>query len=526
MVRRWFRFALLCLCTAVPVPLLAADYDVLIRHGRLLDGTGSPWRRADVAIVGDRIVEVGPIPASATADLVIDATGRYVTPGFVDPHSHAVDGLMTAELAHAKPVLLQGVTTVFVNPDGGGPGDLGPQLEAVEEQVPGVNVAPMIGHNAVRRAVMGLENRRPTPEELAEMRELVRRGMQVAFGFSSGPFYVPGKYSDTAEMIALAEVAAEFPGAFHISHIRDESNYDIGVVAAVRELIEISRQTGIPGIVTHFKNLGPFVWGASRELVDIIDAARAEGLSIWADQYAYAVSGSGLQPALVPGWAQEGGPEAIARRLQDPEQRALIREEMVQNLARRAGPGAILIRRHAADPSLEGRFLDDIARERSQEPLDTAIDMLIDGGAAILSFNMNDEDVARIMRQPWTMTSSDGGLVPFGDGNEHPRAYGAYPRKIRKYVMEEGVVTLAQMVHASSGLPASVLGLEDRGFLRPGAFADVLVFDPAEVADTATYLAPHSYSVGMHHVLVNGRPAVRDGELTDRRHGRVLAPRR
>jgi N-acyl-D-aspartate/D-glutamate deacylase len=262
------------------------------------------------------------------------------------------------------------------------------------------------------------------------------------------------------------------------------------------------------------------------QLKEIIDAAREEGLSIWADQYAYAVSGSGLQPALVPGWAQEGGPEAISRRLQDPEQRELIRAEMVQNLERRAGAGAILIRRHSADRELEGRFLDDIARERSQDPLDTAIDMLIEGGAAILSFNMNDDDVARIMRQPWTMTSSDGGLVSFGDGNEHPRAYGAYPRKIRKYVMEDGVISLAQMVHASTGLTASVLGIEDRGFVRPGAFADILVFDPAEVADTATYLEPHSYSVGMHYVLVNGQPAVVEGELTAQRHGRILTPER
>jgi len=244
------------------------------------------------------------------------------------------------------------------------------------------------------------------------------------------------------------------------------------------------------------------------------------------DQYAYAVSGSGLQPALVPGWAQEGGPEAIARRLQDPEQRDLVRAEMVKNLERRAGADAILIRRHPANPALEGRFLDDIARDRSQDPLDTAIDMLIDGGAAILSFNMNDQDVERIMRQPWTMTSSDGALVGFGDGNEHPRAYGAFPRKIRKYVLEDGIITLEQMVHASTGMVASVLGIQDRGFIRPGAYADIIVFDPTEVADTATYLEPHSYSVGIYHVLVNGRPAVTEGVLVEQRHGRILKPQR
>jgi N-acyl-D-aspartate/D-glutamate deacylase len=525
-VRFCLCFTALFACAAVTSPVSAENFDVLIRNGRVLDGSGSPWRRADVGIKGDRIAAVGHIPGSDTADLEIDASGRYVTPGFLDPHSHAANGLTTAELAAAKPVLLQGITTVFINPDGGGPGDIQPQLDAISEHGPGVNVAPMIGHNGVRRMVMGLENRKPTAEEMERMRELVRQGMQVSFGFSSGPFYVPGKYSETEELVELAKVAAEFPDAFHISHIRDESNYGIGVVAAVEELIEITRQAGLPGVVTHFKNLGPFVWGASVQLKDIIDAARAEGLSIWADQYPYAASGSGLQPALVPGWAQEGGSEAVARRLQDPEQRSLIRAEMVENLKRRAGPGAIQIRRHPANPALEGRFLDEIARERSQDPLDTAIDMLIDGGAAILSYNMNDDDVERIMQQPWTMTSSDGALVAFGDGNEHPRAYGAFPRKIRKYVVEDGVITLEQMVHASTGLTASVLGIEDRGFIRPGAFADILVFDPAEVADTATYLAPHSYSVGMQYVLVNGRPAVREGVVVDQRHGRLLAPQR
>ncbi|OYW83033.1 MAG: hypothetical protein B7Z20_13115 [Sphingobium sp. 32-64-5] len=226
----------------------------------------------------------------------------------------------------------------MINPDGGGPGDLAPQIADIETHGPGVNVVPMIGHNGVRRDVMGLENRKPTSAELAQMETLVKQAMDLgAFGLSTGPFYIPGKYSETSELVALAKVAATYPGAFHISHVRDESSYDVGILGAIKELIDVSRQTGIIGVVTHMKMLGPSVWGQSEQAVEMINAARAEGLSIWADQYPYAASGSSLQASLVPGWAQEGGPEATAERLQNPEQRALIRQEMVANLERRAG---------------------------------------------------------------------------------------------------------------------------------------------------------------------------------------------
>jgi len=511
------------LASAGATTLLAQQYDVLIRGGRVIDGTGSPWRYADVAVKGDRIVEVGHLPADATAARVIDARGKYVTPGFIDPHSHAAPGITTEALAAAMPILYQGITTVLLNPDGGGPADLNDQLNPIRQHTPGVNVAPMIGHNGIRSTVMGLEDRQPTDAELKQMLDYVRKAMELgAFGFSSGPFYIPGKYSKTAEIVALAKVAAEFPETFHISHIRDESSYDVGVVEAVNELIEVSRQAKLPGIVTHIKAIGPTVWGKSADIIANINRARAEGLEIWADQYPYSASGSSLQASLVPGWAQEGGPQAIAARLSNPEQRATIRAEMLDNLARRAGANAIMIRRHAADPSLEGQRLDEIARARLQEPIDTAIDMLIAGGAAIVSFNMNDNDVDAFMRQPWTMTCTDGGLVAFGSGAEHPRAYGAFPRKIRLYTLERGVITLEQAIHSSSGLTAAVLNIQNRGVLRPGTYADVLVINPETIRDHAAYAAPHAYSTGMEYVLVNGRVAVADGKVVPERHGRVL----
>jgi N-acyl-D-aspartate/D-glutamate deacylase len=511
-----------------PLGLAAVEkYDVVIRNGRVLDGTAAPWRQADVGIVGDRVVSVGYIPSGVAAELVIDAAGRYVAPGFIDAHSHASQGLETAARANAESLLRQGITSVYINPDGGGPADLTEQLKTIKHNMPGVNVFPLIGHNAVREAVMGLANRSPTSAELAQMQTLVRKAMQQdAFGLSSGPFYIPGKYSNISELVAMSRAAAEFPGAFHTSHLRDESNYDVGVIASVQELIEVSRQTGIVGVITHFKMLGPDVWGQSEPLVKIINAAREEGLSIWADQYPYAASSTGLQAALVPGWAQEGGAKAVAKRLQDPESLAVIRPQMVENLARRAGPSAILIANYAADKSLEGRYLDEIARERSQDPLDTAIDMLIEGGAGIVSFNMNEDDLKRIIRQPWAMTSSDGGVPEFGVGNPHPRSYGAFARKIHKYVVKDEVITLEHMVHTSSGLTASVLGAHDRGYIRAGGYADVLVFDLAKVHDVANFDNPHAYSKGMDYVLVNGRPAILKGKLVQERHGRVLRPRR
>lgn len=512
----------------------AADYDVLIRGGTVVDGTGAARRKADVAVKGERIVLVGTVPASATADKVVDATGEFVVPGFIDAHSHVtMPGILTPELAPAKPVLLQGITTVMINPDGFGPADLKPQIDAIEKQVPGINVVPMIGHNGVREAVMGIADRQPTPAELQKMEGYVDAAMKLgAYGFSDGPFYVPGKYSKTPEIIDLAKVAAKYPHAFYISHVRDESSYDIGVLNAIQELITVSREAKLPGIVTHMKMLGPDVWGKSADAIRIIDKARAEGLSIWADQYPYGASGSSLQASLVPGWAQEGGPEAIAKRLQNPETRAKMRPEMVRNLARRGGANAIQIAKYEPDPSLNGKRLDEIARARGQDPLDTAIDMLIKGnsapdgmplgGAFIVSFNMNDADIENIMKQPWTMTSTDGGLSKFGSGTEHPRAYGAFPRKIRKYVLDKPVIPMEQAIHSMTGLPAQVFTIPERGVLKAGYYADVVVFDPAKIRDMATYEKPDAYSVGITNVLVNGHEAVDGGAVTDHRYGRVL----
>jgi len=415
------------------------------------------------------------------------------------------------------------VTTVFVNPDGGGSVDLPAQRIELLRHGLGVNVAQMVPHGSVREAVIGMADRAPTGAEMERMRGIVAAGMAAgAFGLSSGPFYAPGSYAATEELVELARVAGR-DGGVYISHIRDESDYTIGVVASVDEVIRVAREAGLPGVVTHIKALGPNVWGYSSALVQRIERARADGVEVYADQYPYDASSTGLESALLPRWAQEGGQEALRARLDDPVQRARIREEMETNLARRGGADRIQFVHDAEDPALGGSTLAQIATDRGLHPLDLAIALLRERGRSIISFNMIDSDIVTLMRQPWTMTASDGFLVPFGEGFPHPRSYGTFTRKIRKYVVEEGVIDLATAIRSMTSLPASVFRIPDRGVLRPGAMADVVVFDLERLRDLSDYSDPHRLSEGMVHVLVNGAPAIENGRFTGGRHGTVLA---
>jgi N-acyl-D-amino-acid deacylase len=496
-------------------------YDLIILNGDVLDGTGAEAARIDIGVRDGVIVAMDDLSDQVATD-TIDASGLHVTPGFVDTHSHAGPGLATDGLSHARPLLAQGLTTVFVNPDGGGPTDLAGQRQELLVDGVGVNVAQLVPHGSVRRDVLGMEDRAPSSEELEAMREIVRSGMQQgAWGLSSGTFYAPGSYSDNAEIIELARVVAEFGGTY-TSHIRDESNYTIGVVAAVDEVIDVARQAGIPSVVTHIKALGPPVWGTSDEIIGHIEAARSEGLPVFADQYPYEASATGLSAALLPRWAQAGGSEALRSRLDDPEIRTRIRAAMVDNLARRGGADRIQFRRHEPDESLEGRLLSDVAAERGMDPIDLSLQLFETSSPSIVSFNMSDEDVRALMVQPWTMTSSDGDLVPWQEGVPHPRSYGAFSRKIRKYVVEDHVVDLPMAIHSMTGLPADVFNVPNRGLLEVGKAADIAVFDLDRINDPATFTEPHQLSEGMVHVLVNGVAAIRDGEFTDERPGVVL----
>jgi N-acyl-D-amino-acid deacylase len=471
-----------------------------------MDGTGNPWLRADLGITGDRIVAVGAL-SGATAATIIDARDRIVAPGFIDVHSHAAEGIRNSALHQAQPVIAQGVTTLFVNPDGGGPIDLAAQRTAIETAHPGPNIGLLIGHGSVRRAVMAEARREPTAAELTQMKDLVRRAMdEGAFGLSSGLFYTPGSFAKTEEVIELARVAAE-RGGIYTSHIRDEGNYDTGVRASVREVIRIAEEARAIGIVTHMKALGRDSWGLGPALVKDIEDARARGVQVFADQYPYEASSTSLRAALVPGGV-------------DPT------EDIVeQNLKRRNGPDAVLIASYANDRSLNGKTLSEIAKMKGLTPVRAALALMDGGNASIVSFNMSEDDIAAIMRAPFTMASSDGGLVTVGTSHPHPRDYGAFARRLGVYVRERKVVPLEFAIRSMTSLPATVFGLTDRGVIRPGAFADVVIFDPSAIRDAATYAEPQKLAEGVSDVLVNGVIVRRDGQFTDAAPGRVLRKR-
>jgi N-acyl-D-amino-acid deacylase len=515
-VARYCASLLLCLATAA-CGAGYQQYDVIIRNGTIVDGSGGAPYVADVGIRGDRIAAVGSL-AGAGADRVIDAAGLHVTPGYIDVHSHAGEALAGARLSTAHALLAQGITTVFINPDGGGAIDQAGQRARLLEHGLGVNVAQLVPHGAIRSRVLGNSDRDPTAAELARMREYVRLGMEEgAFGLSSGLFYTPGSWSKTEEVIEMARALAPYGGVYS-SHIRDEADYDIGVVASVDEVIRIAREAGVTGVVSHIKALGPNVWGTSVPIVANIEAARAAGVSVWADQYPYDASATGFVAALVPAWAREGG--ALQQRMAEPATAARIRADMAENLARRGGGARIMFR---GSGPMAGRTLADVAAERGLSELDAAV-QIVQGGSApgIISFNMHEDDIARYMRQPWMMTSTDGGLSVLGDGVPHPRNYGAFARKIRKYVVEDGVITLPFAVRSMTALAAEVFGMEDRGVIREGAIADIAVFDLRAVNDPASFDQPHQLSEGMVHVLVNGVFAIADGSFTDALAGQVL----
>ena len=510
-----FVLSAVCLTAGFQPAQPSPTFDVLIRNGRVMDGSGNPWMRGDIGIRDGRIAAVGALPG-AQARTVIDAADRLVTPGFIDVHSHAAEGLVRAALRQGQPLLAQGVTTIVANPDGGGEVDLAAQRARLENGGLGPNVALLIGHGSVRSSVMGAANRAPTAEELERMRTLVRRAMgEGAFGLSSGLFYTPGSYATTEEVIAVAATAGE-SGGVYTSHIRDEANYSIGLVAAVQEVIRIAEEARVIGIVSHMKALGPDNWGLAHAITRRIDDARARGVRVFADQYAYDASSTSLRAALLPGGVALPGPGASAAQREEVE--SIARE----NLRRRGGPSAIQIAFYSPDRTLEGKNLAEIAESRRATPVRTALDLLARGNASIVSFNMSEPDIEHIMRQPYTMTSSDGGLVLPTEGRPHPRDYGAFARKLRLYVGERKTIGIESAIRSMTSLPAAVFGLRDRGTIRSGAIADLAVFDPDRIRDRATYVDPHHLAEGMGYVLVNGVVVLEEGKFTKALPGQVL----
>jgi N-acyl-D-amino-acid deacylase len=518
--------ALLLLSMAISQPARSQQprFDILITGGSVLDGTGSPARRADIAIKGDRIAAISPttIPR-AQAARVIDATGKTVTPGFIDMHAH-LDPLLRLPLAESA--LRQGVTTGLGGPDGSSPLPLGPYLDSARTIRTGINVAFLVGHNDIRRSVMGISDKAPTEEQLTRMKSLVAEAMRDgAFGISTGLLYLPGTYSTIDEVVELSRVAAD-SGGIYTSHLRKEG---LGLLEGVAEALEIGRRAGIPVVLTHHKAVGKLMWGKSAVTLAMVDSATKAGTDVSVDQYPYTATHTNIR-VLIPSWALADGNGEFEKRLAVPALRDSIIRGIVDNILNDRGGGdlsRVQFARVTWDTSLEGKTLADLAQRRGLQPTPEngamlVLDVMKKGGANAIYHVLDEGDVRRIMTSPHTMIASDGRLSQPGEGHPHPRAYGTFPRVLGEYVREQKLLPLETAVYKMTGQPAKRLKLRDRGVLREGAFADVVVFDARTVKDQATFANPHQYPIGIETVIVNGVLAVDASKPTGARPGRVL----
>ena len=516
--------ALVALCSA-STAAQQPEFDVLISGGTVIDGTGSPRYRADVALKGDRIALISrsPIPGSRAAR-TIEATGKIVSPGFIDMHAH-LDPLM--QLLGAESAVRQGVTFALGGPDGGSPLPLGRYMDSLTSRGIGINVGYLVGHNTVKQRVMGTVSRAPTPDEMQRMKTLIAEGMRDgAFGISTGLRYLPGNFSKIEEVIELSRVAAD-SGGIYTSHLREEG---LGLFEGVAEAITIARDAKIPVVLTHHKAVGPQMWGKSTRTLAMVDSARRIGLDVMVDVYPYTATSTGLG-VLIPTWAFDGGDSSFVRRVKDPAIRDSIKKGVVELLLTDRGGGDISRVQFSNvrwQPALNGKTLADWAKQRGMAPTpengaELVIEGQLNGGASMIYHVLDEADVQRILKHPQAMIGSDGRLARYGDASSpHPRAYGTFPRVLGRYARDLKIFPLETAVYKMTGQSAARLKLNDRGLLKPGNFADVVVFDPSRVADKSTFEQPHQYSVGIDYVFVNGVAAVDAGRFTDSRAGRVL----
>jgi len=504
-----------------------APYDLIIRNGRIIDGTGSPWYRGDVAVRGDTIAQVA-YSISEPATRVIDAGGQIVSPGFIDMHNHGRENIF--KVPTADNYIRQGVTTIIEGPDGGSVVPLGPFFDKLEALQKSINIGSFVGQGSVREAVLGRANRRPTPAELDKMRGLVEEGMKAgAFGMSTGLFYVPGAFTPVEEVIELAKVAAKY-GGIHISHMRDEA---FGVIDSVKETIRIGEEGGLPTQITHHKIVGPANYGKSVETLKLLEAARVRGVDTTSDQYPYTASSNAFVASMVPQWAQEGGREQMLARLKNPSSRKEIAAETVRIIKEERGggdPKNVFLAQCDFDPAMAGKNLADVAKMRGLEPTiengaEAALWIVEQGNCQGVFHAMAEQDLERIMRHPATMVASDGWVQVFNEGVPHPRSYGTFARVLGVYVRERNVITLEDAIRKMTSFPAQRIRVNDRGILRPGMKADIVVFDPARVRDMATFEKPHQYAEGFSSVIVNGQLVFDGKAMTPARPGKVIRRR-
>ena len=487
--------------------------DLLFKDGLIVDGTGAPPYVGDVGIRDGRLM-ILPEGHAAKAEAIIEITGKVIAPGFIDIHTHARADLVSPDSALMANYLTQGVSTVVIGNDGDGATRIKKRFDTIFEHGAGTNVAQLVGHASLRRRVMDDTGRPAKRGEIEAMKSILAGALEEgAMGLSTGLFYADGSYATTEEVIELAKVAAA-AGAIYESHIRAESSRGVGVHRAVDEVIEIARGAGIPAHIAHIKVLGKGVWGESSNIVGKIVAARADGLAITADQYPWVASSTQLKSAVVSKQYQLGGIEALRERLSDSGKRATLLEDIAINIDRRGGPNSLLLV-ETEDPQWSGLRLDAIAAALKVQPAEAAARLITEGQARVVSFNMTEDDIKTFMKEPWVATSSDG-----TDG--HPRKFGSFPRKYSAYVRDSDTLSLAEFIRASSGLPADILGLRDRGYLATGMIADVLVLDPKRYQENASFAEWDRLSSGVEHLLVNGRFAIKDGVVTQLRLGQPV----
>ena len=524
-MKRTFLLAALLLVPALRAARSQEALDLAIRNGTVVDGSGRRAFRADVGVRGGMIVKVGDL-GGLPAREVIDAAGLIVAPGFIDVHTHA-DGIDSTPLA--ENFVRMGVTTVVAGNCGGSTLQVAEAFRKIREVGISVNFATLVGHNSVRRAVMGGERRAPTAEELARMKELVARAMsEGAVGLSTGLEYVPGAYAATDEIVELARVAAA-AGGIYASHLRNEGT---AIEQAVEEAIRVGESARCPVQISHIKIDSPSRWGRSRRVLAMIDAARARGVTVQADQYAYTAASSSLSIRF-PAWALEGGQQEIGRRLSDSAVWERIKPEMVEMLRGRGFRDLswAVVASCRADRSLEGLSLKEIALQRrgessSDAQLETARELMLQGGAGMVYHLMSEDDLRRFMRHPEVSFGSDSGVLALGEGMPHPRGYGNNARVLGYYVRRMKVLRLEEAVRKMTSLAASQFAFADRGLIREGYAADLVLFDRQRIEDRATYTQPHHYPEGIAAVIVNGVPVLRDGRHTGARPGRPLVSRR
>ena len=509
---------LLSLLLLVQAP--ADSVDILVRGGTVYDGSGGPARRVDIGIRSDRIVFIGnAAQARIASKQTIDATNLIVSPGFIDPHTHSYEGLpnLSEERRKNTGALMQGVTTVVTGADGRGPLDVARVLTESERLGLGANTYALAGFGTARARVMGSSSAPASPSQVDSMKTLIAKAMsEGAFGVGSGLFYAPQSYATTEEVIAVLRGASPYGGVYD-THQRDESSYTIGLLNSVREAIRIGRETGLTTNLGHVKALGVDVWGCADSVLALMRQSRAAGHLVVADQYPWTASGTGLGAALLPRWAEAGGRDSLLLRIADPATREKLLVEMRENLRRRGGDSTLLLTGGSAAARLHvGKTLKQVAVEKGTGAAETALELIRTvGGMSVASFNMIESDIETFMTDPYVMTSSDG-------SGGHPRLYGTYPRKIRRYVLDKPVITMERMVRASSGQVAEVYGIPERGAFKEGFFADVIVFDPKTIHEAATYVEPEKLSTGMRWVFVNGQAAVAEGVPTGVLAGKAL----